>query len=274
MAAWIGDQVPEPGGVCRRIGTELQKEARNETGKLMGIMRKTRQKALTAPLAGLLIATAAVGVVETASPAFAQEATRTRGGVEINRVVIEGNKKFKKESIQPELQSQPRRTYDPRAVEADVQRIKDFYRRIGRGNATVSSRIVQLPNGRVDVVFTADEGAKTGVVSINFAGNVPVNVPQTVSNIWATWGFATDWSANAGIQIVGKRYGDNANTIAAEMPSYTVVNAGLQWKPDRNTTVALRVYNLLDTVYATSGNANVWLLGMPRTAQLAVNVKF
>lgn len=116
--------------------------------------------------------------------------------------------------------------------------------------------------------------ATIGTGSVNFAGNVPFNVPQTVSNIWATWAFAPNWSANAGIQIVGKRYGDNANTTAAEMPSYNVVNAGVQWKPDPNTTVSLRVYNLFDTVYATSGNANVWTLGMPRTTQFAVNVKF
>ena len=137
----------------------------------MGTMKKTRQKALTAPLAGLLIATAAVGVVETVAPAFAQETPRARRGVEINRVVVEGNRKFKKESILPELASQPRRPLDERAVAADVQRIRDFYRRIGRGNATVSSRLVQLPNGRVDVVFTVDEGDKTGILSINFVGN-------------------------------------------------------------------------------------------------------
>jgi iron complex outermembrane receptor protein len=112
-----------------------------------------------------------------------------------------------------------------------------------------------------------------GGVAVNYAGNVPINVPQTVSNIWATWAFAPNWSANAGIQIVGKTYADNANTVA--MPAYNVVNAGVQWKPDPNTTVSFRVYNLFDTVYATSSNgASQWLLGMPRTAQLAVNVKF
>jgi iron complex outermembrane receptor protein len=58
------------------------------------------------------------------------------------------------------------------------------------------------------------------------------------------------------------------------VPSLHVVNAGVQWKPTVNTTVSFRVYNLFDKVYATSGGTNQWLLGLPRTAQLAVNVKF
>jgi iron complex outermembrane recepter protein len=111
-----------------------------------------------------------------------------------------------------------------------------------------------------------------GGIAVNFAGNLPVNVPQTVSNIWATWAFAPSWSANAGILIVGKTYADAANTVA--MPAYSVVNAGVQWKPDLCTTVSFRVYNVFDTVYATSGTTSQWLLGMPRTAQLAINVKF
>jgi len=111
-----------------------------------------------------------------------------------------------------------------------------------------------------------------GGAAVNFAGNVPVNVPQTVSNIWATWAFAPNWSANAGVQIVGKTFADNANTVTR--PAYNIVNAGVQWKPDRNTTVSFRVYNLFDEIYTTSGGTTQWMLGMPRTAQLAVNVKF
>jgi iron complex outermembrane recepter protein len=108
--------------------------------------------------------------------------------------------------------------------------------------------------------------------SINFAGNVPVNVPQNVSNIWLTWAFAPDWSVNGGVQIVGKTFADNANLLTR--PSYTVVNGGVQWRPDAKTTMALRVYNLFDAIYATGGPTTQWLLGMPRTAELSLNVKF
>jgi iron complex outermembrane receptor protein len=112
-----------------------------------------------------------------------------------------------------------------------------------------------------------------GGIAVNYAGNVPVNVPQDVSNIWTTWAFAPNWSANAGVQIVGKTFADNANAL--QMPAYTLVNAGMQWKPDVRTTVSLRVYNLFDKIYATSSYSdNQWMLGMPRTAQLAVNVTF
>ena len=54
---------------------------------------------------------------------------------------------------------------------ADVGRIKDAYKKIGRAAIKVSYRLVTLPNGRVDLVFTIDEGEKTGVKSINFVGN-------------------------------------------------------------------------------------------------------
>ncbi|WP_084305636.1 TonB-dependent receptor [Bradyrhizobium sp. ARR65] len=108
---------------------------------------------------------------------------------------------------------------------------------------------------------------------VSYAGNVPINVPEQVSNVWLTWDFASNWSVYGGVQIVGRTFSDNANTQLR--PAYTVVNGGLRWKPDERTTVAVRVYNLFDTIYATSAPyAGQWLLGMPRTAELSVNVKF
>ncbi len=89
----------------------------------------------------------------------------------VNRVAFEGNSKIKSEVLTAEVQEKSRGAYNPATVQADVERIRDLYRRGGRSDATVSSRIVPLDNGRVDIVYTIDEGDKTGVKTINFVGN-------------------------------------------------------------------------------------------------------
>jgi outer membrane protein insertion porin family len=89
----------------------------------------------------------------------------------INRVVFEGNSKVKTEILSAEVQSKSRGPFNQATVDADIERIKDVYRRSGRAAAKVTARTVELPNGRVDVVFTVDEGEKTGVKTINFVGN-------------------------------------------------------------------------------------------------------
>ncbi len=89
----------------------------------------------------------------------------------INRVAFEGNSKLKSDVLAQELQSKSRGAYSPATVQADIERIKEIYRRGGRAAAGVTSRLVDLPNGRVDVVFTINEGDKTGVKSIDFQGN-------------------------------------------------------------------------------------------------------
>ena len=94
----------------------------------------------------------------------------TENGV-INRVAFEGNSKVKGDQLESQVQSKSRGPYSPTVVQADVQRIVEVYRNSGRGNAKVTYRTVDLPNGRLDVVFTIDEGDKTGVKSIEFAGN-------------------------------------------------------------------------------------------------------
>jgi outer membrane protein insertion porin family len=89
----------------------------------------------------------------------------------INQVVFEGNSKVKTEMLDTEVASKSRGPYSQAMVDADIERIKDVYRRAGRAAASVTARTVDLPNGRVDVVFTIDEGAKTGIKQINFVGN-------------------------------------------------------------------------------------------------------
>ncbi|WP_076865520.1 TonB-dependent receptor [Bradyrhizobium mercantei] len=147
-----------------------------------------------------------------------------------------------------------------RGVEASVGLALDYGWRIDANTALLRAKYdnnSQLVGGKI----------------VSYAGNVPVNVPQQVSNVWLTWDFASNWSVYGGVQMVGAMYSDLANTQLR--PGYNVVNGGIRWKPDDRTTVAFRVYNLFDKVYAvTSNGTGQWLLGMPRTAELSVNVKF
>jgi outer membrane protein insertion porin family len=88
----------------------------------------------------------------------------------INRVAFEGNKKAKDEQLSAEVQSKPRGTLSRPTVQADVQRIIEIYQRTGRFDISVTPKIIELPNNRVDLVFEIREGEKTGVKELRFVG--------------------------------------------------------------------------------------------------------
>ncbi|MGY2845686.1 outer membrane protein insertion porin family [Bradyrhizobium sp. USDA 4509] len=89
----------------------------------------------------------------------------------IDRVAFEGNKKIKDEQLSAEMQSKPRGTLSRPMVQSDALRIAEIYRRSGRYDVHVTPEIIERSNNRVDLVFTVDEGAKTGIKTIAFMGN-------------------------------------------------------------------------------------------------------
>jgi outer membrane protein insertion porin family len=89
----------------------------------------------------------------------------------IGRIAFEGNKKIKDEQLTGEVQSKARGTFSRAMVQSDTLRIAEIYRRSGRYDVRVTPEIIEQPNNRVDLVFTVEEGAKTGVKSIEFVGN-------------------------------------------------------------------------------------------------------
>ena len=89
----------------------------------------------------------------------------------INRVVLEGNQAMDDDNITDEIQAQPRAIFTRARVQADVQRIIEIYRQSGRFAATVTPKIVEQPQNRVDLVFEISEGPITDVRRINFIGN-------------------------------------------------------------------------------------------------------
>jgi len=89
----------------------------------------------------------------------------------INQVTFEGNKALALKKLQDEVTIKPRGIYTRARVQEDVGKIVELYRLSGRISATVTPKLVQLDQNRVDVVFEIDEGPETGVAAITFLGN-------------------------------------------------------------------------------------------------------
>jgi outer membrane protein insertion porin family len=89
----------------------------------------------------------------------------------INRVAFEGNNKIEDDKLRDEVQSRARQVFTRARVQSDVERILTIYRRGGRYNASVEPKIINLEQGRVDLVFEINEGDVTGIKRITFVGN-------------------------------------------------------------------------------------------------------
>ncbi|RFB80219.1 outer membrane protein assembly factor BamA [Methylovirgula sp. 4M-Z18] len=111
----------------------------------------------------------------------------------INRVAFEGNSKLKGDQLIDQIQTKAHTAYNQATVDADIAKIQEIYKRNGRGEAKVTARTVDLPNGKLDVVFTINEGEKTGIREIHFAGNHVysegklIGLMQSTEMNWLSW---------------------------------------------------------------------------------------
>lgn len=138
------------------------------------ICRRNSAKTAVAAV-GMAVATFALvgtsAIAQDAPEGARRAKAESNRGQTVNRVVFEGNKKIDKAILSAEVSAKPFAHVTSASLNSDIERILEVYRRTGRGLAQVTYRLVDLPNGRVDVVFTIVEGDKTGVKAINFVGN-------------------------------------------------------------------------------------------------------
>jgi len=113
----------------------------------------------------------------------------------VNRVAFEGNKKLDDDDLLKEITLRPRTVYTKTKVQRDVKRLLEVYRGSGRFAATITPKVIQLSQNRVDLVFEINEGDVTGVRRIIFVGNKKFSdgrlrdVIQTEETAW--WKFFT-----------------------------------------------------------------------------------
>src|SRR5258708_3506187 len=89
----------------------------------------------------------------------------------LGRVAFEGNKKIKDTELTAVVQSKARGVLQRAVVQADVGRIMEAYRHVGRDDVSVAPQIINRGEDRVDLVYVVTEGAKTTVRQINLVGN-------------------------------------------------------------------------------------------------------
>lgn len=89
----------------------------------------------------------------------------------ISRVAFEGNDHLDDEDLEKEIQLKPRAIYTRPAIQNDLARVLELYRRSGRYSAKVEPKVITRDQNRVDVVFEIEEGDVSRVRGIQFVGN-------------------------------------------------------------------------------------------------------
>ena len=111
-----------------------------------------------------------------------------------------------------------------------------------------------------------------GTSTVSRAGNRPANVPDVVAGLATTW---RPWAAlalDADWRHVGKRFGNNANTVYEG--SYALFGLGVRHELTPSVTLRARIDNLTDETYSATVGSGLVVLGAPRTWQASVDWRF
>ncbi|TFV92221.1 TonB-dependent siderophore receptor [Oxalobacteraceae bacterium OM1] len=105
----------------------------------------------------------------------------------------------------------------------------------------------------------------------NTKGNEPTNTPGHTYSVWTTYRLADAWKVGGGIEGVGSRYANAANTIV--VPSYKRVDALVEYTA-KAYSLKLNVFNLFNEKYYEGVYTGHVMPGTPRAAQLTLTTKF
>lgn len=89
----------------------------------------------------------------------------------INQIAFEGNDGIEDEDLEKEMRLKPRSIYTRPAIQSDLARLLELYRRSGRYAAKVEPKVITRDQNRVDIVYEISEGEVSRVQGIQFVGN-------------------------------------------------------------------------------------------------------
>jgi len=89
----------------------------------------------------------------------------------VNEISFEGNKKFTDEKLASVLETKLNLALTPIRLENDLVKLQAVYKNSGRYSARVQSKVINLSNNRVNLIFEIYEGRVIEIEKINFVGN-------------------------------------------------------------------------------------------------------
>jgi iron complex outermembrane receptor protein len=107
----------------------------------------------------------------------------------------------------------------------------------------------------------------------SYKGKTPANIPKTAANLALRWDAVKRVQVRSELRYVGKTWSDDANTF--RIPAYAVIDAGVSYALTQRIAIDLRLYNVFDKDYAiTTYNDQQWILGRPRSVDVALRARF
>ena len=89
----------------------------------------------------------------------------------LGAVALEGNRRLRDDALREVIRSRPGGVFSPSQAEQDANAIAEAYAAAGRLAAEVTPRIIERPNGRVDLAFEIREGRVAEIQRLSFVGN-------------------------------------------------------------------------------------------------------
>lgn len=147
------------------------------------------------------------------------QAAQAQQSPTVAAVLFEGNLRFTDANLVAMIDVMNTGIADPATIARDVQTIRTAYINAGYTDASVTTRVEPVGDGRVRVVFVVSEGLKAGIAAINFTGNNSIgswqlkSVLKTHETSWLSWLLKDDNYTQAQLdvdrELIRRYYVDN-----------------------------------------------------------------
>lgn len=147
------------------------------------------------------------------------QAAQAQQSPAVASVLFEGNLRFTDANLVAMIDVMNTGIADPAVIARDVQTIRTAYINAGYTDASVTTRIEPVGDGRVRVVFVVNEGVKAGIAAINFTGNNSIgawqlkSILKTHETSWLSWLLKDDNYTQAQLdvdrELIRRYYVDN-----------------------------------------------------------------